>query len=508
MAPPGSDPLFQEILLARRFVYRLAPPTPLQPLAIPGLSADVWCKREDLSPIHAYKWRGAFNRMAQLEPGEAARGVVTASAGNHAQGIALAARRLGLQAEVFMPRSTPLMKQQAVRRHGGKAVTVQLTGDTYDQAHAAAMQSCERNGALFIPAFDDLKVMGGQGTLADEIVMSGEGPFARVYLQIGGGGMAGAVACWLKTYFPGIETVGVEGEGQASMAAARAAGEPVTLDSLDVFCDGTAVRRVGAHSFRACEVYVDRLITVSNDAVASAVQTLWEAARCIPEPSGAMGLAGLLQERDRLPEGRCLTVLCGANMDFTQLAGLARSAAIGARRRRFFRLELPERAGALLAVIDRLPRSANIVDFQYGKTDALRAWPVIGVEAEAEEFAEVEALLAGAVDGWEDVTHEETIMYRIIHYRSELMDNPVLLHVDFHERPGALDGFLRHLVGPANLCYFNYSYSGERVGRALVGFELGANLSREAFLDQVGEAGASFRDARPVDPAMERRFFS
>ncbi|MGJ3242837.1 MAG: pyridoxal-phosphate dependent enzyme [Opitutales bacterium] len=508
MATPGTDPLFQEILLARRFVYRLAQPTPLQALSIPGLRGEVWCKREDLSPIHAYKWRGAFNRMAQLEPAEQRRGVVTASAGNHAQGVALAARRLGMRAEIFMPRSTPLMKQQAVAKHGGDAVTVHLTGDTYDQAHAAARTAGETRGALFIPAFDDLKVMGGQGTLADEIVMSGEGPFARAYLQIGGGGMAGAVACWLKAYYPEIEVVGVEGEGQASMQAARAAGCPVTLDQVDVFCDGTAVRRVGDLSFAACQRYVDRLITVSNDAVASAVQTLWETARCIPEPSGAMGLAGLLKEQQSLPEGRCLTVLCGANMDFPQLAGLARSAAIGARRRRFYRLDLPERAGALLAVVDRLPEQANIVDFQYGKTDSTKAWPVIGVEGDEAALTAVERVLREATAGWQDVTREETILYRLIHYRSELMDHPILLHVDFHERPGALVGFLRHLVGSANLCYFNYSYSGERVGRALVGFELGPDLTREAFLAQVREAGASFRDARPVDPAMARRFFA
>jgi len=221
--------LFHEILQARQRVYTVAPPTPLERLALP-LEAEVFIKREDLSPIHAYKWRGAYNRMALLSPGERALGVVCASAGNPAQGVALAARRMGMGAIIYMPRSTPRTKQAAVRLHGGEAVRILLHGDTYDEAAQEALQVAREQGLPFIHPYDDLAVMGGQGTLADEVVMSGQGPFDVAFLQIGGGGMAAAVACWLKAYYPKIHIVGVEGVDQASMAAAVRAGRPVARE--------------------------------------------------------------------------------------------------------------------------------------------------------------------------------------------------------------------------------------------------------------------------------------
>ena len=201
------EQLFEEILQARQRVYAVGDPTPLQEVTLPGVEATIFAKREDMGPIKAYKWRGAFNCMSKLAPEERARGVVAASAGNHGQGVALAAARLGCKAYVFMPRSTPHVKQRAVRMHGGDHVEIVLSGDSYDAASAAAHRFADEKGLTFVHPYDDLATMGGQGTLADEVVMSGKGPFDRVYLQIGGGGLASACACWFKRFWPGCRSI-------------------------------------------------------------------------------------------------------------------------------------------------------------------------------------------------------------------------------------------------------------------------------------------------------------
>ena len=245
--------------------------------------------------------------MAQLSPEQRARGVVTASAGNHAQGVALAARTLGIFARIHMPRSTPKVKQNAVRLHGGEFVQIVLTGDSYDDAVMAAREDERTSGAVYVHAYDDLQVMAGQGTLADEVVLSGHGPFDVAYLQIGGGGMASASADWLKTYWPDIQIIGVEGVGQASMKAAIEAGKPVELHDLDIFCDGTAVRKAGALPFEICRELLDQVVTVTNAEVSSAIRVLWETLRCISEPSGAGRQEGAHRHhrcQHRLPPAR------------------------------------------------------------------------------------------------------------------------------------------------------------------------------------------------------------
>jgi threonine dehydratase len=218
---PLEGSLRREILLARERVYRFGNPTPVERLDLPGPGPEIWVKREDLSAVKSYKWRGACNRMATLTPGEAKRGVVTASAGNHAQGVALAARALGIRARIHMPRSTPRVKQSAVLQHGGEFVEILLSGDSYDDALHAAREDESRSGAVYIHAYDDLLVMAGQGTLADEIVLSGHGPFDAAFLQIGGGGLAAGVSTWLNTYWPDIAITGVEGAGQARADRSR-----------------------------------------------------------------------------------------------------------------------------------------------------------------------------------------------------------------------------------------------------------------------------------------------
>lgn len=474
------DRLFQEILMARERVYAVGERTPLETIEAP-VDATVYLKREDLSMIHAYKWRGAYNCMATLSPEERERGVVTASAGNHAQGVAVAAQRLDTFARIYMPQSTPRMKQIAVQNFGGDRVETILHGDDYSAAAAVAAEDVAESGSVFIHPFDDLATMGGQGTIADEVVMSGTGPFDVAFLQIGGGGLAASVACWLRTYYPDIQIIGVEGVEQASMAAAWAAGEPVALDYVDVFCDGTAVKKTGAYTYPLCRELLDELITVTNEEVCAAVQVLWEAKRCIPEPSGAMGLAGVLKEAHRLKGKSVLSIVCGANLDFGQLAWIARHAGIGARRRRFYRFEIGEEPGTLLRLLESTMEGLNIVEVQYGKIHPDTAWPVIAFDASPPELELFGRRLKDMGIRHEDVTSQEDVEFRIIRYDPQLFKDPYFIRFEFPERAGALHDFLAFTQGNANLCYFNYAFTGEQVGRALMGFEFESDDDRQEF---------------------------
>ncbi|MBT8037307.1 MAG: pyridoxal-phosphate dependent enzyme [Verrucomicrobiae bacterium] len=484
----NPDRLFEEILAARERVYSMGKATPLQQLPLSQTDAEVWVKREDLGPIKAYKWRGAYNAMAALTPEQRDQGIVAASAGNHAQGVALAAKSLGCKAVIFMPQSTPEVKQCEVRRLGQDAVEIRLIGDTYDDAGMTAWKFCEATKGVYIHPYDDLMVMGGQGTLADEVVMSGKGPFDRVYVAIGGGGLAAAVACWLKRYWPGVQVYGVEGVGQASMQAAMDAGQPVTLDYLDVFCDGTAVRKAGAVTFDYCRDLLDGMLTVTNDEVCHSIRTLWETLRVIPEPSGAMALAGFQKhyEAGEVKAGeKVLTIVSGANMDFSQLGAIAHRAGIGAKHRRFLRVPVPEGKGTLVDYLEQLPESVSIIDLQYGRIDSKVQYPVLGLMGAEDDYAVLDDVLAQRGVSASDVSTDEDVDYRIINYTPELFENPLFVNIEFPERAGAFLQFMTEVKDIASLCYFNYAYSGERVGRALVGMEFSRAQDRDRCLDRM-----------------------
>lgn len=504
---PLDRRLRQEILFARERVYRFGQATPLERLNLPGPGPEIWVKREDLSAVKSYKWRGACNRMAVLTPGERKRGVVTASAGNHAQGVALAARTLAIRARIYMPRSTPKVKQAAVLHHGGEFVEIHLAGDSYDEAVHAARKDEAETGAVYIHAYDDLKVMAGQGTLADEVVLSGHGPFDAAYLQIGGGGLAAGVSTWLKTYWPDIEIVGVEGVGQASMKAALEAGKPVALEQVDLFCDGTAVRTAGDLPFQICRHTLSRIETVTNAEVSHAMRALWEGLRCISEPSGAMGLAAVLKNRRKLIGKRILVVLCGANIDFQQLGLIAQSVGSEHHASRTLRVRIPERPGAMLELLDSCFAGINITDFQYGKTGEAEAWPVFTITAEdAAVLDGVPAKLSAGGFPWEDLTGAVDVAFRAIPLRGDLLKNPAFLRLDFYERPGALHDFLgQRIQGNANICYFNYRQSGERIGRALIGLEFPSPFERDAWLMTIPNHGEGYRLCEAVDEATRKR---
>lgn len=486
-----AEQLYEEALHARTRVYQAGEPTPLQEIRSED-GSRVFVKREDLGPINAYKWRGAYNAVHVHHENTGCTTVVAASAGNHAQGVALAAKKLGITAKIFMPLSTPMMKQVSVKRHGGDAVEIILHGDTYNEAADAAHHYVEKHKLVYVHPFDDIFTMAGQATIADEIMLSGEGPFDYAFLQIGGGGMAAAVAAWLKLHNPDIKIIGVEGVDQACMKTSIEAGNILTLNSVDTFCDGTAVTRPGDNSYEICRKYIDAYITVTNEEVAAGIQRMWDAARVIPEPSGAMGLAGLTQYAQAYPQEvlgkKLLCVLTGANMDFGKLSQIAQRSAIGSHRRRYLRFHIGEEKGGLLGLLDKHFKDLSVSEFLYGKISESEAWPVIGLEAAPEKMERLDGELRKAGVRFEDVTLDPDIQYRIVNYNPALFKDPVLMHIQFPERKGALRDFMRRISGVANLCYFNYAYTGETVGRAIMGFEFDSLTKKDEFFGLITDS--------------------
>ncbi len=493
------EQLYDEIPKAREVIYAVGEPTPLEHVQLSSEDFTVYIKREDLGPINAYKWRGGYNAVLNHHNNGGSDTIVAASAGNHAQGVALAAHKLGLKAKIFMPLAAPVMKQEAVQHHGGDNVELILKGDTYNEAGDAAKAYIKETGYTYIHPFDDLYTMAGQAMIADEIINDSElnnsGAFDYAFLQIGGGGMAGAVSAWLKKNWPDIKVIGVEGVDQSCMGQSVTNGEIVTLNTVDTFCDGTAVTRPGDLTFEICKQTIDEFLTVTNEEVSAAIQQLWEAKRIIPEPSGAMGLAGLNQYKEthakELKGKKILTILCGANMDFSKLALIAGKSAIGAHRRRYYRLELPECEGSLLKVLEAHFIDLSVSEFMYGKIHESKAWQTIAVDAKEDEFNVLEASLNEAGINFSDITLDADIRYKIINYNPALFKYPVFLNVRFPERKGALRDFLRQISTYASICYFNYAYSGETIGRALMGFEFSSKENKDKFMTEIQKSVVS-----------------
>ena len=347
--------------------------------------------------------------------------------------------------------------------------------------------------------------MAGQGTIADEIIMSGKGPFDVVFLQIGGGGLASSVGAWLKQVNPETRIIGVEGDRQASMAAAIRAGKPVELDYVDVFCDGTAVKKVGELTYPVCREVVDEFMTVTNEEVSAAIEILWKTSRVIPEPSGAMGLAAVLKRQSELVGKKVVTILCGANMDFHQLGNISSASGIGSATKRYFQFHIAEHSGELLRLLVEGLSGLNIVDFQYGKTDESDSWPILGIQGTTQELEELPEKLKQADIGFKDVTSSPDVSFRVIPFRSRLISHAYFIELEFPERAGALHNFLSSVRGSANICYFNYQYTGERVGRALIGFEFPSVNDRRDFIEGLGSGHWRFRAFRELPEESQRR---
>lgn len=460
-------------------------------------SGPIFLKREDLSKIRSYKWRGSFNRINK-EVANGNRGpFVATSAGNHAQGVALAVAHLNVSATIFMPQTTPKLKQKAAKLHGGENVEIVLVGDTFDAANKAAMEFTRTNHATVIPPFDDIDVIAGQSTVADEIHNNAI-QMDFVFVPIGGGGLASGVAFAYSEIEPNVKVIGVEVVGQDSMNQSINNKEQVLLDRVDRFCDGTAVARPGNITFAICKDYLAEVVTVTNEQVCAAIQMLWEEKRVITEPSGAIALAGLIKSAQNkvvdLGKHKCTAVISGGNTDFLTLPTIVKQSQLAQSTRKYFRFEIDEKNGALIGLLDQFLDGINIVDFQYGKSAENLALPVLGISASTGQLTEFSARIAKSNLAATEVTDHSSTLFRVIPFRPDLTSHAVFLHVDFPDRPGALREMMREISSITNICYFNFDDSGQSEGHALIGFEFANPNDQSLLLSKLAEIKMRYRN--------------
>jgi threonine dehydratase len=468
------DSLVRDILTSR--VYEAARETPLD--RAPRLSArlgnDVLLKREDLQPTFSFKIRGAYNRIARLTAEERARGVIAASAGNHAQGVALSARKLGIRAVIVMPRTTPEIKVDAVRSLGADVV---LVGDHYTEAQRHAEQAAGEAGLVFIHPFDDPLVIAGQGTVAVEMLRQCAHDLTAIFVPVGGGGLIAGIAAYVKALTPSTRIVGVEPIDADAMARSLAARERVRLSHVGMFADGVAVQQVGAHTFPIVQQTVDEIVCVDNDAVCAAIKDIFDDTRTIMEPAGALALAGLkaFVARDRLRGARLAAVLSGANMNFDRLRFVAERAELGEGREALLAVTIPERPGAF-GQFCRAVGNVVVTEFNYRLSGRSDAQIFVGVQIGSRADAE---LLVSRLrsSGYEtaDLTDNEMAKLHVRHMvggRSPHVESERVCRFEFPERPGALMQFLDALGGRWNISLFHYRNHGADFGRVLAAFEV------------------------------------
>jgi threonine dehydratase len=472
-----SEAYVERILKAR--VYDVAIESPLDPL--PRLSARTGCevllKREDLQPVFSFKLRGAYNKIANLSETAARRGVICASAGNHAQGVALAARRRGIPAVIVMPVTTPAIKVQAVAALGGEVV---LHGEIFDAAYDHAMKLAAERQLVFVHPFDDPDVIAGQGTVGMEIIRQAPGDIDAIFVAIGGGGLIGGIAAYVKYISPRTRIIGVEPEDSAAMHESLRQGRRVTLDHVGLFADGVAVKRVGEECFELARKYVDEVVLVSTDEICAAIQDSFEDTRAVPEPAGALGIAGLKKvvARERWKGKRLVAVNCGANVNFDRLRYIAERAEIGAGREALLAVEIPEERGSFLRFCRALG-ARNITEFNYREQGRERAQVFVGLNLTrgAAERMELVKQLGEAGYPVVDMTDNELAKLHVRHMiggQAAGLADECLFRVDFPERPGALLRFLEAVGTRWNISLFHYRNHGSDIGRVLAGIQVPA----------------------------------
>ena len=464
----------RKILAAR--VYDVAIESPLDPMPrmTERLGVPVFLKREDLQPVFSFKLRGAYNKIVGLPVDVRARGIVTASAGNHAQGVSLACRKLGVPAIIVMPRTTPSIKVDSVRRLGGEAV---LFGDAFDEALAHARELEVARGLTFVPPYDDPDVIAGQGTIGMEILRQHPDPIEAIFVPIGGGGLAAGIASFVKYLRPDIRIIGVEPDDAPSMSEAMRLGERVTLDQVGLFADGVAVRQVGEETFRICRELLDEVVLVSTDEICAACKDTFDDTRAAAEPAGAVGLAGLKKYAPRrLGAGALVTINSGANLNFDRLRHIAERAELGERREALLAVTIPERKGAYLEFIRTVgPRAVTEFNYRWAGPDAAHVFMGVRLAGgDAERHALVETLRDAGYDV-ADLSEDETAKVHIRYMvggRVAGLSDERLYRFQFPERPGALLKFLEGLAQGWNITLFHYRNHGADYGRVLAGFEV------------------------------------
>jgi threonine dehydratase len=480
----------RKILTAR--VYDVAIESPLEParLLSKRLGNTVLLKREDQQPVFSFKLRGAYNKMAHLDAEQLARGVICASAGNHAQGVALAARRLGCRAEIVMPVTTPQLKINAVRALGGHVV---LQGESYSDAYAHAVEVGRSRGLTFVHPFDDPDVIAGQGTVGMEILRQHQGPIDAVFVAIGGGGLIAGVAAYIKAVRPEIKVIGVQTRDSDAMLRSVRAGKRVALHDVGLFSDGTAVKLVGEETFRLARDLVDDYIVVDTDAVCAAIKDVFEDTRSIVEPAGALGVAAIKQYVEATgASGRTLvSITCGANMNFDRLRFVAERAEVGERREALFAVTIPEERGSFKRFC-ALVGPRNVTEFNYRISDERVAHVFVGVATHRrDEAGQIAANFERHGFSTVDLTDDELAKLHIRHMvggRSELARDERLFRFVFPERPGALMKFLAAMHPEWNISLFHYRNQGADYGRILVGIQVprGDRRALRGFLDSLG----------------------
>jgi threonine dehydratase len=465
----------ERILKAR--VYEVARETPLDHARMLSdrLGQQVFLKREDLQPVFSFKLRGAYNRIVHLDEAARAAGVIAASAGNHAQGVALSAQRLGIQALIVMPKTTPPIKVQAVRRLGARAI---LRGDSFDEAYSHSRELAAARDLTFIHPFDDPEVIAGQGTIGMEILRQHQEPPYAVFVPVGGGGLVTGIGAYIKYLYPEVKIIGVEPDDAPTLHAALAAGQRVTLKQVGLFADGVAVRQIGAETFRLARQVVDEVVLVSADEICAAIKDIFDDTRTIAEPAGALSVAGLKRYvATHALQGRHLVAIeSGANMNFDRLRHVAERAEVGEHREALLAVQIPERPGSFLAFC-RVLGKRQITEFNYRYFNPGRAQVFAGIElaqgdAERRELvARLEEKGLAVVDMTENETAKLHIRYMVGGHARGLADE-YLLRVEFPERPGALLDFLSGLGKRWNISLFHYRNHGAAYGRVLLGIQV------------------------------------
>ncbi len=464
----------RKILAAR--VYDVAIESPLDPMPrmTERLGVPVFLKREDLQPVFSFKLRGAYNKIVGLPADVRARGIVTASAGNHAQGVSLACRKLGIPAIIVMPRTTPSIKVDSVRRLGGDVV---LFGDAFDEALAHARELEAERGLTFVPPYDDPDVIAGQGTIGMEILRQHPDPIEAIFVPIGGGGLAAGVASFVKYLRPDIRIIGVEPDDAPSMSEAMRLGERVTLDQVGLFADGVAVRQVGEETFRICRELLDEVVLVSTDEICAACKDTFDDTRAAAEPAGAVGLAGLKKYAPRRRgTGALVTINSGANLNFDRLRHIAERAELGERREALLAVTIPERKGAYLDFIRAVgPRAVTEFNYRWAGPDAAHVFMGVRLAGGDAERHTLVATLRDAGYDVADLSEDETAKVHIRYMvggRVAGLSDERLYRFQFPERPGALLKFLDGLAQGWNITLFHYRNHGADYGRVLAGFEV------------------------------------
>ena len=490
----------KKILTAR--VYDVAIESPLEFAS--SLSERtgnrIYYKREDMQSVFSFKLRGAYNKMANLTPAQLKRGVICASAGNHAQGVALSAARLGCRALIVMPTTTPQVKIDAVRARGGEVV---LFGDSYSDAHGHALTLEKKQKLTFVHPFDDPDVIAGQGTIAMEILHQHSGPIHAIFVAIGGGGLIAGIAAYVKAVRPEIRVIGVQTTDSDAMAQSLAAGRRITLPDVGLFSDGTAVKLVGEETFRLARMYVDEIIVVDTDAVCAAIKDVFQDTRSILEPAGALSIAGAKAyiEREKLAkrplkDETLVTIACGANMNFDRLRLVAERAEVGEAREAVFAVTIPEECGSFRRFCE-LIGARSVTEFNYRISGEAEAHVFVGLQiANRDEPGKIAKTFEKHGYRTLDLTHDELAKMHIRHLvggKSLLAQEELLYRFEFPERPGALLRFLNGMAPNWNISLFHYRNQGADVGRILVGLQVPKN-EMKAFRASLTSLGYRYWD--------------